>query len=229
MKNKFLLALASMVLCLTVASYADIIKLENTNGDIWKTITLDGTSGSAATGLYTLYDTTTKQTWQSFCIDPLGAIQPGDEWTADLKTGSAVTSGALSASTYGTSATITEQKYAMINYLAQTYYYNGTLDASGQSDLSLALWEIARDYNNNDFTTLNLGSGKFQATEDALTSTMLTNAFNARNTAITMSVFSPTGKPSQEFLYKVPEPGLFSFMGLTLLSILGLVSYRRKK
>jgi hypothetical protein len=259
MRNKFFLSVSAIVLSFVIASNADIIKITGVGNGSIENVSIVGSSlslggpsytGGVYTGLYNAVDVTTNKAWLTYCIDPIGEINVGNQWNANLLTGSTLqngTAGVLSTAAYGsTPATVTKQKYDMIGYLANKYYYdlssanpmansnNSASAISARSDLSLAFWEISRDFN-GDGTSLNLLDGKFKVTSGSLTYAqgLLNDAFvNYKlNDNYNLTVFSPTERPSQEFIAfrQVPEPGMLSLLGISLLGILGFAAFRRKK
>jgi hypothetical protein len=203
-------------------------------------------TGGVYTGLYSATNLTTKQTWLTYCIDPIGEISPEDSWNANLITGSQLatgTAGVLSTPAYGsTTAAVTTEKYEMIGYLANKYYYdltaanpmvnsyNTSTEKDKRSDLSLAFWEIARDYNGTQ-ASLNLSGDNFKAYGSlTFAQSLLDDAYTNHGSTINMMVYSPTTRHSQEFIaISVPEPGSFILFGTGLLSLFGLMAVRRKK
>jgi hypothetical protein len=258
MRNKLFLSISAIVLSFTIASNADVIKITGVTPGSYENVTIEGSllplsgpdvNGGVCTGLYDAIDVTTGVAWKTYCIDPIGDITLESQWNANLLTGADLqngTAGVLSTPAYGSTALVTKQKYDMIGYLANKYYYdlsaanpmaisnNSDAAKSARSDLSLAFWEISRDFDGTG-ASLNLQNGNFKVTSgsltyaqgllnDALTNYKLNDNYN-------LTVFSPTQRPSQEFIAfrQVPEPGTLSLMGLSLLGILGFVSFRRKK
>ncbi|HUI90901.1 MAG TPA: VPLPA-CTERM sorting domain-containing protein [Chitinivibrionales bacterium] len=197
------------------------------------------------TGLYDATDVTTGQSWETFCIDPIGDIKIGDSWASQLLTTTNLTGGTqgiLSQPSYTqTNAvpinnTITAEKYAMIGYLADQYYYNtdASFNAADRSDLSLAFWEISRDYTGSR-ASMNLNNGNFQSvnslSDQNFIGNLLDAAFSHRDdNTYSLAVFSPTQRPSQEFLaFRVPEPALFCMLLTGLCALGGLGIARRRK
>jgi hypothetical protein len=230
-----------------VGANADVIKITGVNSSTESVSIVGGPgdlggpdgSGRVYTGLYTALNVTTGETWLTYCIDPIGEIRIGDSWDATYESGAdlAAGEGVLYEPAYTTNpaiaADVTKQKYAMISYLAEKYYYNvngsNALGASGRSELSLAFWEIARDYDGN-VTSLNLAQGNFKSTTASSATALVLDAYNYRNRQITMAVWSPTERPSQEFLtIKVPEPSTFSLLLLGMSCMAGFWGIRRKK
>jgi hypothetical protein len=259
MKNKFLSSIFSAVFVFAIASNADMIKLTGIGNGSSESVSIVGSdqylggpnySGGVLTGLYNALNETTNEAWLTYCIDPIGEIALQNSWNANLTTGAQLSSGnagVLSTLAYssGLSAGVTIEKYQMISYLADKYYYdlttsnpmantnNSDAAISARSDLSLAFWEISRDFDGNS-SSLNLGNGKFMAYGDVSFAQGLVNeAYNNHNhsSAIDLMVFTPTQRPSQEFIAfrPVPEPGILSLIGITLLSMLGFAKFRRKK
>jgi hypothetical protein len=257
-KKKLFLSM-SVILLSIVAANADIIQITGVdNGSIAYISEAaapglfggSGYTGGVYTGLYNAVDLTTGQTWLTYCIDPIGDINIGNEWNANLTTGSQLatgTAGILSDVTYGGTKDVTAEKYEMISYLADKYYYdltsanpmantnNSSTAITDRNDLSLAFWEISRDFNGNQ-NSLNLSSGNFQVTSGDLsyTNTLLSNAFGSLTNPLpkdfNLAVYAPTIRPSQEFLtFNVPEPGMLSVLGVSLLGMLGFAISRRRK
>lgn len=250
-------ALTSLALCgLAISLNADIIKFNGVSDGSVEYVSIVGNSlpinnssntgtytGGVYTGLYNITDLTTNQSWKSFCIDPIGDIQSGNQWNANLVNGAMLATGnagVLSNPCYanGLSSSITSDKYQMIGYLVNKYYYNPTnlnaLGVSGRSDLSLAFWEIARDFNGQQ-SSLNLSAGNFRLTSGNLSVAQgfITDAYSAFSQGLTnnisMSVYSPTARPSQEFIaFKVPEPAAISLLGIGL-TILGFAFRRNRR
>ncbi|MDD5674067.1 MAG: hypothetical protein PHC61_07890 [Chitinivibrionales bacterium] len=230
---------------LAIAAGADQIKIIGVGAGTIENVSIVGSvlplggpnySGGVYTGLYDAVDLTTGKAWQTFCIDPIGDISIGAQWNTNLLTGSQLetgTMGVLSTPSYGTSAAVTQEKYEMIGYLAQKYYYTpGALNASGLSDLSLAFWEIARDYNGNALS-LDLTSGNFKVNSGdiSVAQGFINDAAQNHGNSVSMWVFSPTERPSQEFiaLKAVPEPGCLGMILVGISSLVGLGLARRKK
>jgi hypothetical protein len=256
MKKSVVAVLSSCaVLAFAVASNADLIKITGITPGSAERVSITGSSlamggpdfnGWAGTGLYTAVNLTTNQTWLTYCIDPVGEIDIGYEWNADLVTSSQLatgTAGILSQPAYGATAAVTIEKYQMIGYLANKYYYdltaanpmansNNTSTAiDKRSDLSLAFWEIARDYNGTQ-ASLNLSGNNFKAYGSlTFAQGLLGEAYDNRTSNINnLTVYTPTTRPSQEFIaISVPEPGSFILLGTGLLSLLGMMVVRRKK
>jgi hypothetical protein len=265
MKKNFLVASLAVVLAFSLASKADIIQITGVDNGTVATISENGSSsglggpsytGGVYTGLYNAVDLTTGQAWLTYCIDPIGDINIGNQWNANLTTGAQLAngySGILDNQSYTGIANQTSpnqiviEKYEMLSYLADNYYYNtsssnpmvntsNTSTATGdRSELSLAFWEISRDFDGTA-GSLNLGTGNFQATsgDNSYAKSLLSSAYLSLGQSgasnIDLSVFTPTQRPSQEFIaLKVPEPGLLSLLGMSLLGLFGLVSFRRKK
>jgi hypothetical protein len=259
MTNKLLVSICSAVLAFAVTSNADVIKITGVdNGSIayisetGSSLPLSGPSytGGVYTGLYNAVDLTTGQSWLTYCIDPIGDINIGDSWTANLTTGTQLATGSagvLSTPAYGSTSNVTAEKYEMISYLADKYYYdltsanpmantnNGSTAITDRNDLSLAFWEISRDFNGNQ-NSLNLSSGNFQVTSGDLTYTnkLLSDAFGSLTNPLpkdfNLAVYAPTQRPSQEFLtFNVPEPGMLSLLGMSLLGMLGFAISRKRK
>lgn len=194
MRNKVLLSIFLAVFAFAVTSNADIIKITGVDNGSVAYISETGTSlplsgpsytGGVYTGLYNAVDLTTGQSELTYCIDPIGDINIGDQWTADLTTGTQLatgTAGVLSTPAYGSTAAVTAQKYEMISYLADKYYYdltsanpmantnNSATAINDRSDLSLAFWEIDRDYDGTS-GSLNLSAGNFKVTSGDLSFT----------------------------------------------------------
>lgn len=195
-------------------------------------------NGGVYTGLYNAKVVQTGEVWQTFCIDPIGEISPNVPWNATLLTSADLTSGqgVLYNSAYGSSFDITQDKYGMIGYLADQYYYNTNPNfntAADRSDLSLAFWEIARDYTGSresmDLTGGNFQSSASQSDQDIITN-LLNAAFDNKDKNYSLAVFSPTERPSQEFLaFSVPEPAMFGMLLTGLFALGGLGILRRKK
>jgi hypothetical protein len=197
-------------------------------------------NGGVYAGLYNAKVVESGEIWQTFCIDPIGEISPNIPWNATLLTTADLNSGkgVLYNQAYGSSYDITQDKYGMIGYLANKYYYNTNPDvdnAAERGDLSLAFWEIARDYNGSAVTTDWYKEGNFNSSGNSnadltLVYNLISEAFSHKEDPYTMSVFSPTERPSQEFLaFRVPEPALFGMLLTGLFALGGLGIVRRKK
>jgi hypothetical protein len=246
MRNTIVRALGIMIVSIGIAAYADEIQLVGLTDKTIENFTVITNpsapmSGptfinvSAYTGLYSAYDVTTGLTWNTFCIDPIGDIKIGDSWNTKLLTAGDLSSGkgVLYADSYGSDFLSTRQKYSMISYIANEYYYTTDLSISSdqRSDVSLAIWEIARDYNSSSgSSSLDLLAGNFQSNSgNNFITSLLADAYANRDGAINISVYSPTERPSQEFLTikRVPEP---SSIGLLLVGLLALsgFAYRRR-
>lgn len=199
-------------------------------------------NGLAYTGLYNATVTTdgTTESWKTFCIDPIGDVGINTTWKANLLTSTDLANGngVLYASSYTSElapekiSEITKEKYSMISYIADKYYYNAdpAITPATRSDVSLAFWEIARDYNGTD-PSLNLSTGKFQSTGgNQFITNLLAEVLGYKDGTIDMAVYSPTDRPSQEFLaFKVPEPATIGMLLTGLLAVFGLrYSLRRK-
>lgn len=201
--------------------------------------TINGDGFYAYTGLYNI--TVDGTAYKTFCIDPLGGIDPNDTWYANHLSAEEIAAGngELFTATYSNTAVALE-KYAMINYLADKSFYlytdmpDSRLDSPAErSDLSLLYWEIALDYNGS-LGSMNLEKGEFTSTTTSMNtnlSDLLSEAYNHKSDELTMSIFSPLQNPSQEFLAfkvaSVPEPAVLPLLGIGLFMI-GL-SVRRKK
>jgi PEP-CTERM motif len=246
------------VLAIVIAANADIIKITGVDNGTIANITEVGSSdpqfggpsysGGVYTGLYNAVDLTTGKSWLTYCIDPIGDIDIGDQWNTNLTTGSQLATGdagILSTDAYGASSNVTVEKYEMISYLADKYYYdqtssnpmavtnNGSTAINDRNDLSLAFWEISRDFNGQS-TSLNLSSGDFQVNSGDLTytKTLLADAYNSlgKSPTVDLAVYSPTQRPSQEFIaLGVPEPGTLSIVGISLLGMVGFAALRRRR
>jgi hypothetical protein len=200
-------------------------------------------NGGVYTGLYNAKVVQTGQVWQTFCIDPIGEISPNVPWNATLLTTADLNSGkgVLYTDAYGTNDSWAKDKYGMIAYLANTYYYNtnpAVDNAAERADLSLAFWEIARDYTGS-YESMDLSSGNFKSTSGntsddyTLVSNLIKEAFDNfdnKDAPYQMSVYSPTERPSQEFLaFRVPEPAMFGMLLTGLCALGGLGIVRRRK
>jgi hypothetical protein len=250
MKNVYRAVCAAVLTC-WIAANADLVTIkltgvaDNTTANFTvipgSSSDMSGptiTNGTACTGLYnaTVTSNGVTQQWQTYCIDPIGDININATWNATLLTSTDLTSvnhaGVLYAGSYGSTPGITQEKYAMISYLANQYYYNTSAPintAAGRSDLSLAFWEIARDYNGAG--TLDLGSGSFKSTSgNSIVTSLLSDAYNHRSDQIDLAVYRPADRPSQEFIaFKVPEPGTIGLLLTGLITLCGLSFARRGK
>lgn len=260
MKKKFLPSIFSIVLAFVITSNADIIQITGVDNGSVEYVSIVGSSlylggsnytGGVYTGLYNALDVTTNQAWLTYCIDPIGDINVGNQWNSIPTTGAQLATGTpgegvLSTAAYGNSPTVTVQKYEMISYLADKYYYdlsssnpmansnNGSTAINDRSDLSLAFWEIARDYDGTQ-SSLNLSGGNFAVTSGSLSfaQSLIADAYSNHGSKIDMAVFCPTERPSQEFIAwrvpTVPEPGTLSLIGMSLLGLLGFAVSRKRK
>jgi hypothetical protein len=237
---------------LSFGANADVIQLTGVTPGSVEAVSIVGSDASLGGpsytgGVYTgLYAATVNGsgTWLTYCIDPIGEINIGTSWNANLLTGSdlANNQGVLYTKAYtidedGTvlSDKDTAQKYALISYIAENYYYDQSesdnLGVAGRSALSLAFWEISRDYDGIG-ESLNLGDGRFIATGGncGLAAKALEEAFGHVGDKITMTVWSPVERPSQEFIaIQVPEPSTFSLLLLGMGCMAGFWGFRRKK
>ena len=254
MKTLLHTTVTAILLC-TVIANADLatITLNGVADGVIKNFTIIPTSSpdmtgptlvnaQAYTGLYTATVTSNgvSQQWQTYCIDPVGDINIGTSWNANLLTSTDLTSssqeGVLYAGSYGSTPGITQEKYAMISYLANQYYYGSNAyisNAADRSDLSLAFWEIARDFDGNstslDVTNGNFYSSNLNTADLGVVNTLLAQAYDNRNGSIDLAVYRPTDRPSQEFIaFKVPEPATLGMLLAGLLSLCGLSLARRK-
>jgi hypothetical protein len=249
MKNVYRAVCAAVLTC-WIAANADLVTIKLTgvgdgtteNFSVYTNPALPMSgptivNATAYTGLYDAKVLETGEQWKTYCIDPVGDINIGSQWSAQLLTSDQLSGGqgVLYQSSYGPNAASTaKEKYAMISYLANQYYYNSnSLTAAQRSDLSLAFWEIARDYSGNDNRgSMNLAQGNFVSTSsiNSFTTSLLDGAFAHRDDAINMSVYNPTGRPSQEFIaFKVPEPGTIGLLLTGLITLCGLSFTRRGK
>ncbi|MBD3419754.1 MAG: PEP-CTERM sorting domain-containing protein [Chitinivibrionales bacterium] len=224
--NKTFKSIIAVVLLISFASFADLIKYVKpvNKGNTEKT-----SFGHVYTGLYEIE--VDGQKWQTMCIDPLGTIHGGDTWVADHLGPQDIADNGAYVTFYGNDPALAGQKYAMISYLAENYYYNNpSMTETEKSKLSLAIWEIAMDFDGLS-SSLNLTSGGFTANSPGVASGWLVDAFDYLDNDgdITMSAFSPSDRPSQEFIaWKVPEPTTACLL-LMGLSMLGFAGWRRKR
>jgi hypothetical protein len=251
MKQSFLRLGFAALMVFAVAAGADVIQITGVGDGTTKNFTvitnpalpMSGPTFVNATAYTGLYDATYNGTqWKTFCIDPVGDIQVGNSWNANLLTETQLstgTQGVLSATSYTTTnavaitPAITAEKYAMIGYLADNYYYNLDPSKSDRSDLSLAFWEIARDYT-GDRASMDLTAGNFMSntsiSDKNFVSNLLDAAFANKGNSYSLAVFSPTTRPSQEFLaFRVPEPALIGMLLTGLCALGGLGIARRRK
>ncbi|MBD3290357.1 PEP-CTERM sorting domain-containing protein [candidate division KSB1 bacterium] len=120
----------------------------------------------------------------------------------------------------------------MINYLYNAY---GASTSSGtRSNLSLAFWEIAYDFNGN-LSSLNLATnqGNFSVREGfGNAQSWLSEAYNYRNSYSLPTLYTPNPlASSQEILGQpapVPEPGTILLLGSGLLGLAVYARFRRK-
>jgi hypothetical protein len=248
MKTSLLrLGCAAVLLCGIAASADVTIEYTGLSDVVIQNVSITGAggnlggpnySGGVYTGLYNAKVVETGVTWQTFCIDPIGEISPSVPWNATLLTSTELANGkgVLNDPAYGNDPGLAQDKYGMIGYLANQYYYNtdATFNtAADRSDLSLAFWEIARDYTGSR-ESMSLTGGDFQSSAGQSDQDIVTNLLNAafghRDDSYSFSVFSPTERPSQEFLaFRVPEPALFGMLLTGLFALGGLGIVRRRK
>ncbi len=220
------------------AVLADPVEIEFLGAIEGKTelISFDGgvSSGRYLTGRYQI--SVDGEIMETFCLDPLGTINEGDSWTAEHFGAAEIAdgNGLLFSDLYTTDDDVALEKYAMISYLANQSYSMYTdaaaasFDEPGErSDLSLMYWEIALDYDGTA-GSLNLGDGDFRAAKYGNSNSLLAGAFANKDNAVDMAVYTPSSRPSQEFLAikKVPEP---ASMIMLLMGMGALFGFRRRK
>lgn len=214
-------------------SFGDMVKFVNSVDKVTR-------DGSYA-GLYKIEVTKdgASEEYFTFCIDPLGTIYEGNTWEVDYLNGNEIVgNGILCDGAIYDNTELSTEKYKMISFLANKVFYDGdeiadfTFDNASKNtraNYNAAIWDISENYNGSKWS---LESG---------TRTLL-SGYDSESASIDMAVFSPTGykvnyngsrKPySQEFLAfktkttSVPEPALFSLLGMGLL---GMAVIRRRK
>jgi hypothetical protein len=206
-------------------------------------VRLDGKNIGVYTGLYSIKVDGEQTT--TYCIDPLGEIHNGDSWEAqhfsaeDIAAGN----GLLFNDQYSATDDLAREKYAMISYLANQSFSlytdnpSASLDEKAErSDLSLMYWEIAVDYDGS-LGSLDLSkyNGEFYTTNNKYGNgmTLLAEAYEHRNDAIDIAIYSTPDRPSQEFLaikkVSVPEPASMIMLLMGLGCLAGVQRRRTKR
>lgn len=221
-----ILILSSSIAFSATVTIQYIKPLDNITKDVY----MQGlTSGKVYAGLYSFK--VNGKDWDSYCIDPFNFI--GNTWTAFFYTPGDIASGLngkLFSHPVGNPG-LAREKYRMLGYLYGKY--GRTLaTADERANLSLAFWEIAKDFDGS-LASLDIdnGAGGFYLKSGSYgnAENWLSEAFGYKDNGPLPYIYTPNPLTASQEIFAIPEPGSLLLIGSGLLGLGVFSRYRRRK